>query len=169
MGEGSDHSSERSTRDCAFLSAGTARAARVWSPIRSCSGRGFPCRASSPRRAAVSCTALSPLLRGSPRGAVCSLWHFPSARLARASPACWAGRPALRSPDFPHPLGRDRSLAGTAEEIKFKDPCTAGVRTSCTPPAAEACPHWRPWRCAARAAPRTAAASCGTRRIRHRP
>ena len=49
--------------------------------------------------------------------AVCFLWRFPSAAVAAALPALTAGSSALRSPDFPHPFGRDRSHARSHGEI----------------------------------------------------
>lgn len=101
---GSDHSSSRPTRNaapCGETRAGSTMRS-CWALLRA----GFALPAGSPRRTVVSCTAFSPLPRGV-RAAVCFLWHFPSARFARALPATTAGRLALWSPDFP-PRGKPR-------------------------------------------------------------
>ena len=100
--------------------------------------------------------------------AVCFLWRFPSAALAAALPALTAGSSALRSPDFPHPFGRDRSRARSHGE-NVKDRGRGCGRTSCRPrgPRASRRPR-RAWRCGPRSARRTEAASCGSRRTRRR-
>ena len=63
----------------------------------------------------VSCSTLSPL----PLRAVCSLWHFPSHGIAPCLPSLTDGSSALRSPDFPHPFGRDRSRARNRQNSKI--------------------------------------------------
>ena len=100
--------------------------------------------------------------------AVCSLWRFPSAAFAAALPALTAGPSALRSPDFPHPCGRDRSHARSHGE-NVKDRGRGCGRTLCRPPAPGPFRRTRrSSRCGPRSAPRTAAASCGSRRTRRR-
>ena len=66
-----------------------------------------------------------------PKAAVSSLWHFPSATVAVTLPVLTTGSSALRSPDFPHPFGRDRSHTHVTE---IKDRGKGCARTSCRPP-----------------------------------
>ena len=86
---------------------GANRAGRPFDPLFDLAPRRV-CPARVVSAAPVSsCLALSL----SPLRATCSLWHFPSRRIARRPPPLTDGSSALRSPDFPLPRGSDRSLA----------------------------------------------------------
>lgn len=120
----SSHSSKRSTRN---LTVTPRRTDWAGSPFDSlfdlAPGRVCPaCVVSG--APVVSCTAISPL----PLRAVCSLWHFPSRRIALRLPTLTDGSPALWSPDFPHPCGRDRSLAQNRQKSKIAIEHAAAVR-----------------------------------------
>ena len=72
-------------------------------PIRSCSGRGLPCARHYCRTGGLLHRLFTLASRKEDRLAVCFCGTFHRRRYGSAVPALTAGRPALRSPDFPPP------------------------------------------------------------------
>lgn len=94
--------------------------------------------------------------------AVCFLWHYS----LRSPSLAVSKHPALWSPDFPQPCGRDRSpriTSGDKSQRSFK-PCRECDRTSCTQQCSEVCrpPHCGHW--PGRADQRSEAEPCDSRR-----
>ena len=95
--------------------------------------------------------------------ATCFLWHFPSRWISHRLLPLTSRPPALWSPDFPQPYGRDQSRAHRFRR-KLKDLRKGCGRTSCKPQYSEACRRQRSWRLPERAGQRSAAAEDGNRR-----
>lgn len=112
----SGHSSEQSTRN---LEARLSGAPSEGPPVDSLFDLA-PGRACHARVASDAPVGSYPAFSLSPprRAATCFLWRFPSRRISRRLPPLTDGSPALRSPDFPRPEGRDRSRAGSLRKKK---------------------------------------------------
>ena len=151
---GSDHSSEQSTRD--FIASSRTRAGRAARsiPYLILLQGGLAMRVRSRVAPVVSYTAFSPL---PPRGGGLFSVALSICGDCRRTPGLHGrvlcpAESGLSSPSRARPVTR-------ADRRKVKDRGTGCARTSCRPQG----PY-----CAVPAAPRTAAASCGSRRTRRR-